>query len=66
MNCLSTPYLIEAVGSSKFANANGILNLFRGLGCFFGPYLAGKKIFNFYIILFLNYARELHKTSSII
>ena len=46
MNCLSTPYLIEAVGSSKFGNANGILNLFRGVGCFFGPYLAGKSIFS--------------------
>ena len=43
MNCLSTPYLIETVESSKFGNANGILNLFRGVGCFFGPYIAGKK-----------------------
>ena len=44
MNCLSTPYLIETVESSKFGNANGILNMFRGVGCFFGPYIAGKKI----------------------
>jgi sugar phosphate permease len=41
MNCLQTPYLIEAVGSAKFGNAFGITNLFRGLGCIFGPYVGG-------------------------
>jgi hypothetical protein len=42
MNCLATPYLVEIVGSKKFSNANGILNMFRGIGCMFGPYIAGK------------------------
>ena len=46
MNCLSTPYLVDIVGSSAFANANGILNMARGLSCIFGPFIAG----NFYII----------------
>ncbi len=50
MNCLSTPYLIETVESSKFGNANGILNLFRGVGCFFGPYIAGNKNSLFFFI----------------
>ena len=40
-NCLATIYVLDAVGSSKFGNANGILNLFRGVGCIFGPYIAG-------------------------
>lgn len=42
MNCLATPYLVEIVGSKKFSNANGILNMFRGFGCIFGPFLAGN------------------------
>jgi hypothetical protein len=25
----------------KFSNAMGILNLFRGIGCFLGPFLGG-------------------------
>ena len=25
----------------KFSNAMGIINLFRGIGCFLGPYLGG-------------------------
>jgi MFS family permease len=41
MNCLATPYLVAIVGSDKFSNANGILNLFRGIGCIIGPYVAG-------------------------
>ena len=40
-NCLTTPYLIEIVGDKKFRNANGIVSLFRGLGCMFGPYAGG-------------------------
>ena len=41
MNSLTTMYLIELVGTKKFANANGIVNLFRGFGCFLGPFLGG-------------------------
>lgn len=41
MNCLTTPYVVEIVGDKKFSNANGIVNLFRGLGCIIGPYIAG-------------------------
>lgn len=41
MNCLMTPYLMEIVGPEKFSNSVGILNLFRGFGCFLGPVLAG-------------------------
>jgi MFS family permease len=41
MNCLATPYLVASVGSDKFSNANGILNMFRGIGCIIGPYVAG-------------------------
>jgi uncharacterized membrane protein len=41
MNCLTTMYLLEIVEMKEFANANGIVNLFRGFGCLFGPFLAG-------------------------
>ncbi|CAF1034173.1 unnamed protein product [Brachionus calyciflorus] len=41
MNCLSTPYLVDIVGSKSFANANGILNIFRGISCIAGPFIAG-------------------------
>ncbi len=43
MNCLTTSYLCELVGVKKFGNATGIINLFRGFGCFLGPFIAGKK-----------------------
>lgn len=42
MNCLTTMYLCELVGLKKFSNATGIINLFRGFGCFLGPFLGGK------------------------
>lgn len=44
MNCLATPYLVEIAGPKKFSNANGILNMFRGFGCIFGPYIAGNFV----------------------
>ena len=44
MNCLMTPYLMEIVGAEKFSNSVGILNLFRGFGCFIGPVLSGKYL----------------------
>ena len=41
VNCLTTMYLCEVVGLGKFSNATGIVELFRGFGCFLGPFLAG-------------------------
>jgi len=41
MNSLTTMYLVEIVGMGKFSNATGIVNLFRGFGCFIGPFLGG-------------------------
>lgn len=41
MNSLTTVYLCELVGLEKFGNATGIINLFRGFGCFLGPFVAG-------------------------
>lgn len=41
MNSLTTMYLCDLVGVKCFANATGIVNLFRGIGCFIGPYIAG-------------------------
>ena len=41
MNSLTTMYLIDLVGMKKFSNATGIINLFRGFGCFLGPFLGG-------------------------
>lgn len=38
---LCTPYLCDIVGLEKFGNAMGIVNLFRGVGCFIGPYIGG-------------------------
>jgi len=35
-------YLVDMVGMQKFNNATGIINLFRGFGCFIGPFLGGK------------------------
>ena len=51
MNCLTTMYLCEIVGLRRFANANGIVNLFRGFGCFLGPWLSGKLIFKEIVLL---------------
>lgn len=48
MNSLTTMYLCELVGLKKFSNATGIINLFRGFGCFLGPFLGG----NFRTIIF--------------
>ena len=36
MNSLTTMYLVDIVGLKKFGNATGIVNLFRGFGCFIG------------------------------
>jgi len=47
MNVLATPYLIEAVGIEQYGKAMGILNLFRGIGCFIGPVLGGLVSKNF-------------------
>ena len=44
----ATPYLLDIVGKRKFGNAMGILNLFRGVGCFIGPILAGLVYFLIY------------------
>lgn len=41
-NCLTTTYLRDAIGSEKFANGNGILNIARGIGCLIGPVIAGR------------------------
>ena len=42
MSALSNPYLVEIVGMEKFSNGMGIINLFRGFGCFSGPYIGGE------------------------
>jgi MFS family permease len=47
MNSLTTMYLCDLVGLKLFSNATGIVNLFRGFGCFLGPFLAGKLNFVF-------------------
>lgn len=47
VHSLSTPYLVEIVGSNKFRNANGILNTMRGFGAVLGPFFAGKSHRNF-------------------
>lgn len=41
MNSLTTMYLVDIVGLKKFSNATGIVNLFRGFGCFIGPAAGG-------------------------
>ena len=41
LNCLTTMYLIDIAGIEKFSNATGITNLFRGFGCFIGPFISG-------------------------
>ena len=40
MNSLTTMYLVDIVGLKKFSNATGIVNLFRGFGCFIGKIFA--------------------------
>ncbi|RNA31636.1 monocarboxylate transporter 3-like [Brachionus plicatilis] len=56
VHSLSTPYLVEIVGSNKFRNANGILNTMRGIGAVLGPFFAGmlSERFNsiFYSFIF--------------
>lgn len=47
MNSLTTMYLVEIVGMGKFSNATGIVNLFRGFGCFIGPFLGGIVVDKF-------------------
>jgi len=47
MNSLTTMYLVDIVGLKKFSNATGIVNLFRGFGCFIGPFLGGIVADNF-------------------
>jgi len=42
MNCLANSYINEVVARAKFNNALGIVNLFRGIACFIGPYVGGK------------------------
>ena len=46
MNSLTTMYLCDLVGLAKFSNATGIINLFRGFGCFLGPFLGGTENLN--------------------
>lgn len=41
INSLTTMYLVQLVGLKKFNNATGIVNLFRGLGCFLGTPIGG-------------------------
>lgn len=41
INSLTTMYLVELVGLKKFNNATGIVNLFRGFGCFLGAPIGG-------------------------
>ena len=43
LNCLTTNYVVEIVGSKSFANAFGILSMARGIGSMMGPYLTGKR-----------------------
>jgi hypothetical protein len=45
MISITTSYLIDIAGKSDFAKATGIVNLFRGIGCFVGPYVAGNYHF---------------------
>lgn len=44
-------YLVDLVGLENFNNATGIVNLFRGFGCFIGPYAAGNKNFKDSLLL---------------
>ena len=44
MNSLTTAYLLDIVPLDRFGNATGIINLFRGFGCFIGPYIGGESI----------------------
>ena len=53
LNCLTTMYLCDLVGLEKFGNATGIVNLFRGFGCFLGPILAGFKKIKYISLKFI-------------
>jgi MFS family permease len=56
LNCLATMYLVDIVGPLKFANANGIMNMFRGFGCIVGPYIGGillGRFLNYFLNEFL-------------
>lgn len=48
LNCLTTNYVVEIVGSKAFANAFGILSMARGLGSMTGPFLTG--LLNFLLL----------------
>ncbi|RNA36815.1 monocarboxylate transporter 2 [Brachionus plicatilis] len=56
INCLSTKYIVDAVGSENFRNANGITNMFKGIAVSLGPFLAGflseKTGSDFYAFVF--------------
>ena len=54
MNSLTSVYLCEMVGLENLTNSTGIISMFRGLGCFLGPFLAG-------MIKFLN--KELNENN---
>ena len=59
MNSLTTMYLCDLVGMKKFSNATGIINLFRGFGCFLGPYIGGNfKTITFFFTQFLNLKKK--------
>ena len=47
MNSLTTSYLLDMVDIDKFANANGIINIARGIGCLIGPFFAGNFNYSF-------------------
>ena len=42
MNILPNSYLTDTIGASRFNNALGIVNLFRGFSCFLGTFIGGK------------------------
>lgn len=41
MVIVTSLYLIDFVGIEKYSNANGIVSLFRGIGCMLGPFIGG-------------------------
>lgn len=41
MVIVTSLYLIDFVGIEKYSNANGIVSLFRGIGCMLGPWIGG-------------------------
>lgn len=48
MNCLTSMYVVEVVGTKHFANAFGIVSLARGLASIIGPYLTGYLSYQFF------------------